>query len=410
MEISRRSLLGTAALGTAAATLPVTRARAQGKPVIKIGVLNDSSGPYRDTGGKTSFICTQQAVEEFKSHLNGYDVEVIYGDHQNKPDVGAGLARQWYDRDGVDMILDVPTSSVALAVAGVAKEKNKVHINIGAATADLTGKACAPCIVHWSYDTYMLAKSTGGATVKAGGDTWYFITADYVFGQQLQRDTSAFVTKTGGKVLGSSAYPFPATTDFSSFLLQAQASGAKVLGLANAGGDTVNSIKQAKEFGLTMDIAALLMFITDVNALGLEVAQGLHLTESFYWDMNDRTRAFTKRLLPRSPDNYPNMDHAGVYASALHYMKTANKMGVAAAKADGKAAVAAMKALPTDDDCFGKGSIRADGRGMFHSYLFQVKKPSESKGKWDYYKLVQDSDPEHAWRPLADGGCPLIKS
>jgi len=409
MEISRRSLLGSAALGTAAVALPLSRARAQAKPVIKIGVLNDQSGPYRDTGGLTSVECAKMAVAEFSAQMSGYTVEVLSADHQNKPDVGAGIARQWYDQ-GVDVILDVPNSGVALAVAGVAKEKNKVHINSGAATSDLTGPACNANIIHWTYDTWMLAQSTGGATVKAGGDSWYFITADYAFGHKLEGDTTALIKAAKGSVKGSSSYPFPGTTDFSSYLLQAQNSGAKVLGLANAGGDTINSIKQAKEFGLTMDIAALLMFITDVNALGLEVAQGLHLTESFYWDMNDRTRAFTKRLLPRSPDNYPNMDHAGVYASALHYMKTANKMGVAAAKADGKAAVAAMKALPTDDDCFGKGSIRADGRGMFHSYLFQVKKPSESKGKWDYYKLVQDSDPEHAWRPLADGGCPLIKS
>ena len=409
MEISRRSLLGSAALGTAAAALPLSRARAQAKPVIKIGVLNDQSGPYRDTGGLTSVECAKMAVAEFSAQMSGYTVEVLSADHQNKPDVGAGIARQWYDQ-GVDLILDVPNSGVALAVAGVAKEKNKVHVNSGAATSDLTGPACNGNIIQWTYDTWMLAQSTGGATVKAGGDTWYFITADYTFGHKLESDTTTLIKAAHGSVKGSSSYPFPGTTDFSSYLLQAQNSGAKVLGLANAGGDTINSIKQAKEFGLTMDIAALLMFITDVNALGLEVAQGLHLTESFYWDMNDRTRAFTKRLLPRSPDNYPNMDHAGVYASALHYMKTVNKMGVAAARADGKAAVAAMKALPTDDDCFGKGSIRADGRGMFHSYLFQVKKPSESKGKWDYYKLVQDSDPEHAWRPLADGHCPLIKS
>ena len=409
MEISRRSLLGSAALGTAAVALPLSRARAQAKPVIKIGVLNDQSGPYRDTGGLTSVECAKMAVAEFSAQMSGYTVEVLSADHQNKPDVGAGIARQWYDQ-GVDVILDVPNSGVALAVAGVAKEKNKVHINSGAATSDLTGPACNANIIHWTYDTWMLAQSTGGATVKAGGDSWYFITADYAFGHKLEGDTTALIKAAKGSVKGSSSYPFPGTTDFSSYLLQAQNSGAKVLGLANAGGDTINSIKQAKEFGLTMDIAALLMFITDVNALGLEVAQGLHLTESFYWDMNDRTRAFTKRLLPRSPDNYPNMDHAGVYASALHYMKTVNKMGVAAARADGKAAVAAMKALPTEDDCFGKGSIRADGRGMFHSYLFQVKKPSESKGKWDYYKLVQDSDPEHAWRPLADGHCPLIKS
>ena len=410
MEISRRSLLGTAAIGTAATALPLVPARAQGKPVIKIGVLNDASGPYRDTGGKTSFICTQQAVDEFASQANGYTVEVIYGDHQNKPDIGAGLARQWYDRDGVDMIIDVPTSSVALAVAAVAKEKNKTHINVGAATADLTGKQCAPCIVHWSYDTYMLAKSTGGATVKAGGKTWYFITADYAFGQQLQRDTTTFVTAAGGKVMGASPYPFPGTTDFSSFLLQAQSSGAKVLGLCNAGGDTVNSIKQAKEFGLTMDIAAMLMFITDVNALGLEVAQGLHLTESFYWDLNDKTRAFTNRVKPKTPDNWPNMIHAGCYASTLHFMKAINKIGPAQAKAGGNNIVDAMKSLPTEDDCFGRGTIREDGMAMFPSYLFEVKKPSESKGKWDYYKTVQTTPAAEAWRPLSEGGCFFVKA
>ena len=409
MDISRRSLLGTAALGTTAAALPFARARAQGKPVIKIGVLNDQSGPYRDTGGLTSVACAKLAAEEFASQANGYTIEILSADHQNKPDVGAGIARQWFDQ-GVDMIIDVPNSGVALAVAGVAKEKNKVHVNSGAATSDLTGPACNANLVHWTYDTWMLAQSTGGATVKAGGDSWYFVTADYAFGKKLEADTTALIKAAKGSVKGSSPYPFPGTTDFSSFLLQAQNSGAKVLGLANAGGDTINSIKQAKEFGLTMDIAALLMFITDVNALGLEVAQGLHLTESFYWDLNDRTRAFTKRIVPRSPDNYPNMDHAGVYAGTLHYLKAVNQIGVAAAKADGKAAVSGMKALPTDDDCFGKGSIRADGRGMFHSYLFQVKKPSESKGKWDYYKLVQDSDPDHAWRPLADGACPIVKS
>jgi branched-chain amino acid transport system substrate-binding protein len=267
-------MIGTAA----AAALPVLtprRARAQANS-IKIGVLNDQSGPYRDTGGITSVICCRQAVEEFAA--KGFNVEVIFADHQNKPDIGAAIAARWYDRDDVDMILDVPTSSVALAVAAVAKAKDKVHINVGAATADLTGKMCAPSIVHWSYDTYMLAKSTGGATVKAGGDSWYFITADYAFGQQLQRDTTSFVTAAGGKVMGASPYPFPGTTDFSSFLLQAQASKAKVLGLCNAGGDTVNSIKQAKEFGLMdsgMKIAAMLMFINDVHALGLPVAQGL---------------------------------------------------------------------------------------------------------------------------------------
>jgi len=256
----------------------------------------------------------------------------------------------------------------------------------------------------------MLSKSTGGAMAKAGGDSWYFVTADYVFGQQLQRDTSRFVTEAGGKVLGASTYPFPGTSDFSSFLLAAQASGAKVLGLANAGADTINSIKQAVEFGLNrqMKMAALLMFISDVNGLGLEVAQGLNLTESFYWDLNERTRAFTDRVKSKTPNNYPGMDPAGCYAATLHYLKAASDMGAAKAKADGTAAVARMKAMPTDDDAFGHGSIRQDGRGMFPAYLFQVKTPAESGGKWDYYKLVATTPAEQAFRPLAAGGCPLV--
>jgi branched-chain amino acid transport system substrate-binding protein len=409
MTISRRTLLGTTA---AAASVPLLgrRARAQAANTIKIGVLNDQSGPYQDTGGKTSVICAQQAVDEFST--KGYKVEIITADHQNKPDVGASIAREWYDRGGVDMIIDVPTSSVALAVAAVAKEKNKAFVNVGAASADLTGKSCAPSIVHWAYDTYMLAKSTGGATVRAGGDTWYFITADYAFGQQLQRDTTTFVNAAKGKVLGSSPYPFPGTTDFSSYLIQAQSSGAKVLGLANAGGDTVNSIKQAVEFGLTksMRIAAMLMFITDVNALGLDVAAGLTLTESFYWDLNDRTRAFTNRVKAKTPNNWPNMIHAGCYAGTLHFLKAVNDIGVAEAKKSGSAIVDRMKAMPTDDDAFGKGSIRQDGRGLFPSYLFEVKKPSESKGKWDYYKLLQTTPATEAWRPLSEGGCYFIKS
>jgi branched-chain amino acid transport system substrate-binding protein len=403
--LSRRLLLGSAA---AAAALAPRRSRAQAG-TIRIGVLNDQSGPYRDTGGLSSFVCTKQAVAEFAAQ--GFNVDVITADHQNKPDIGAGIARQWYDRDGVDMIIDVPTSSVALAIGGVAKEKDKAYLNTGAATADLTGKQCAPCVVHWSYDTYMLAKSTGGATVRSGGDSWYFITADYAFGHQLQASTTQFVEAAGGKILGSAAYPFPGTSDFSSFLLQAQASGAKVLGLCNAGADTVNSIKQAKEFGLTMRIAAMLMFITDVHALGLDVAQGLTLTESFYWDLNDRTRAFTSRVQPKMPNKYyPNMIHAGCYAATLHYLKAVQQLGVAAAKASGAAAVTQMKAMPTDDDCFGKARIREDGLGMFPSYLFQVKTPAESKGGWDFYKTVSTYPPEEAWRPLAEGGCYFVKA
>ena len=400
--IGRRTLLAASA---AAVTLP--RARAQGA-TLTLGVLNDTSGPYRDTGGTLSIACVNQAVQDFGDH--GFKVEVISADHQNKPDVGAGIARQWFDRDGVDVIIDVPTSSVALAVNTVIREKNKVFLNSGAGTADLTGVQCSPNTVHWTYDTYMLAKSTGGAMAKAGGDSWYFITADYVFGQQLARDAGHFVTLAGGKVLGSSPYPFPATQDFSSFLLQAQASGAKVLGLANAGADTINCIKQAAEFGLTkqMKIAAMLMFISDVNGLGLPVAQGLVLTESFYWDLNDRTRAFTKRVQAKAPGVAPGMDQAGCYGATLHYLKAVADLGIAKAKADGKAVVDRMKAMPTDDDAYGKGSIRADGRGLFPAYLFQVKTPAESHGPWDYYKLIATTPAADAFRPLAEGGCKMV--
>ncbi len=402
MTVSRRMLLG----GAAVAALPL-RARAQ-TAKIRIGVLNDQSGPYRDTGGLTSVICARQAVQEFAAR--GFDVDVIAADHQNKPDIGAGIARQWYDREGVDMIIDVPTSSVGLAVGAVAKEKDKAYVNVGAATADLTGKQCAPSIVHWSYDTYMLSKSTGGSTVKAGGDTWYFITADYVFGHQLQRDATHFIELEGGRVLGASAYPFPGTSDFSAFLLQAQSTGAKVLGLCNAGADTVNSIKQAHEFGWTAKIAAMLMFITDVHALGLPVAQGLTLTESFYWDLNDRTRAFTDRVRPKTPNNWPNMIHAGCYAGTLHFLKAVQDLGIAEAKRSGTAIVNRMKAMPTDDDCFGKAYIREDGLLMVPSYLFQVKTPAESKGPWDYYKTVHTTPADEAWRPLSEGGCYFVKT
>ncbi len=409
MLLSRRSALTSAAV---AATLPLVRpARAQ-KPKLKIGVLNDQSGPYTNTGGATSVVCTKQALEDFGVATKGMDVEVISADHQNKPDLAVSIAREWFDRDGVDMLLDVPTSSVALALQSVVREKNKVFLNSGAASSALTGEQCSPNFVHWTYDTFMLAKSTGGAMVKAGGDSWYFLTADYAFGKQLQGDTSALVKAAGGKVLGAAQYPFPGTTDFSSFLVQAQASGAKVLGLANAGGDTVNSIKQANEFGLnnSMKIAALLMFISDVHALGLDVAHGLNLTESFYWDMNEKTRAFTKRVLPKTPTNYPNMDHAGCYSATLHYLKACADMGIAEAKKDGVATVNRMKAMPVEDDCFGTSKIREDGRNLVTSYLFEVKKPSESKGPWDYYKLVATTPGDEAFRPMAEGHCGFIKA
>ncbi|HVZ06500.1 ABC transporter substrate-binding protein [Rhodopila sp.] len=414
MTLSRRSVLAAAGAATSLPLLSpaLLRPARADTPTIKIGVLNDQSGPYTNTGGLTSVACARQAVEEFNPSAKGFNVEVITADHQNKPDLAVSIARQWFDRDGVDMLLDVPTSSVALALQSVVKEKNKVYINVGAASSALTGEQCSPNFLHWVYDTYMLAKSTGGAMVKAGGDSWYFLTADYAFGKQLQADTTSFVKAAKGDVKGAALYPFPGTTDFSSFLVQAQSSGAKVLGLANAGSDTVNSIKQAHEFGLdqSMKLAALLMFITDVHALGLDIARGLMLTESFYWNMNDKTRAWTKRVLPKTPNNYPNMIHAGCYSGALHYMKTVAEMGAAEAKKDGVATVNHMKKMPVEDDCFGKTTIREDGRHLVPAYLFQVKKPAESKEPWDYYNLVATTPADEAARPLADGHCSFIKA
>ena len=408
MTIDRRTLLGTALTGAAAASLPSRPARAQAAKTVRIGVMNDMSGPYRDIGGLNSVAAVKQAVAEFSPD---FKVEVVGADHQNKPDVAVGIAKQWFDQEGVDLIVDVPTSSVALAVNAVCKDKNKAFLDCGAATTDLTGKQCTPVTIHWSYDTYMLAESTGGAMVKAGGNKWYFVTADYVFGQQLQRDTTTFVKKAGGTVTGASAYPFPGTSDFSSYLVSAQASGANVLGLANAGSNTVDCIKQAGEFGLrkTMRIAALLMFINDVHGLGLEAAQGLFLTESFYWDHNDGTRAFTKRFQAMVPGGCPNMTTAGSYAGTLHFLKAVKALGADKAS-DGAAVVAKMKAMPTEDDAFGKAHIRQDGLVIIPSYLFTVKSPAESKAPWDYYKQVIETPADQAWEPMTPGVCPLIKA
>jgi branched-chain amino acid transport system substrate-binding protein len=402
MQISRRALLGTAAAAGFA-----TRAGAQ-TPTIKFGVLTDMSGPYQNVAGPGATIAAQMAMAEFKA--NGFNVEVVSADHQNKSDVGVGIVRQWFDRDGVDVILEVANSAVTLAVAGVAKEKNKIFLASGGATSDLTGPACNANTIHWVYDTYMLAKSTGGAMVKTGGDSWFFITADYAFGHALERDTSNFITKAGGKVLGAVKTPFPGTTDFSSFLLQAQASGAKVLGLANAGADTINTIKQAKEFGIKMRLAGLLVFLSDVHSLGLDICQGLALTESFYWDLNAQTRAFSDRFIAKAPGKRPTKVQAGTYSSAMHYLKVAASMGAAQAKMDGAATVARLKATPAEDECFGKGTIRIDGRKIHPSYLFEVKKPSESKGAWDYYKQIGVTAADEAFRPLNEGGCPLVKA
>jgi branched-chain amino acid transport system substrate-binding protein len=403
MTISRRALLGTAA----AAALPAGRARAQGN-TIRIGVLTDLSGPYKDIAGELSIAATRLAVKEFAAQ--GIAAEVLSADHQNKSDVGVAVTRQWFDRDGVDMVLDLANSAVSLAVAGVAKEKNKVCISTGAATSDMTGKACNANTIHWVYDTYMLAKSTGGAMARAGGDSWFFITADYAFGHALSRDVGGFVTAAGGKVVGEVRTPFPGTTDFSAFLLQAQASGAKVIGLANAGADTINCIKQAREFGITQKLGGLLVFLSDVHSLGLATAQGLVLTESFYWDLNAGSRAFAEKLKPASPAKRPTMVHAGDYSGTLHYLKAVHALGAAAAKKDGAAVVARMKAMPTDDECFGRGTIREDGRKLHPSYLFEVKAPAESKGPWDYYKTLATTPADQAFRPLKDGGCPLVSA
>jgi branched-chain amino acid transport system substrate-binding protein len=346
--------------------------------IVKIGVLNDMSGLYSDITGQGSVVAARMAVEDYiRASKSTLKVEIVGADHQNKPDVGSNVARQWYDTEKVDMIADVPTSSVGLAIAKISADKGKLHVNSGSATADLSGKACNANTIHWAYDTWMLANGTGKAIVKSGGDTWFFLTADYAFGHALERDTEAVVLKNGGKVVGKVRTPFP-TQDFSSFLLQAQASKAKIIGLANAGGDTTNSIKQAFEFGITkggQNLAGLLVFLPDVHSLSLEKAQGLMLTETFYWDLNEQTRAFTKRFAAANGGKYPSMVHAGVYSSVIHYLKAVD----AAKTDDGTKVAAKMKELPTDDVLFGKGTVRADGRKIHPAYLFEVKKPSESK-------------------------------
>jgi branched-chain amino acid transport system substrate-binding protein len=398
----RVALLAAAALICAGAVT----ARAEER-TVKIGVLSDMSSLFSENSGPGSLAAARLAVEDFNPAAHGLKVEIVSADHQNKADIGANIARQWFDVDHVDAIVDMATSSVALAVNELAREKNKVLLVSAAATSDLTGQKCSPNTIHWTYDTWMLAHSTGKAMVASGGDTWFFITADYAFGQALERDTTAVVLANGGKVVGSVRHPIN-VNDFSSFLLQAQASKAKVVGLANAGGDTVNAIKQSAEFGLTkggQQLAGLLVFIADVHALGLEAAQGLVLTASWYWDMTDGNRAFTKRWRVERPGRYPTMVQAGVYASVIHYLKT---MATIKGDADGRTVIAKMKEMPTDDPLFGKGFIRADGRKIHDAYLFQVKTPEESKYPGDYYKLRATIPAAEAFRPLKEGGCPLV--
>jgi branched-chain amino acid transport system substrate-binding protein len=374
---------------------------------IKIGVMNDMSGLYADLTGSGSVVAARMAVEDFGAAAKGLKVEIVGADHQNKPDVGSNIVRTWIDVDKVDVIVDVPTSSVALAVSEIVKDKNKVFLVSGAAASDLTGPKCTPNTIHWTYDTWALANGTGKAIVKTGGDTWFFLTADYAFGHALERDTAAVVEKSGGKVLGKVRHPFPGT-DFSSFLLQAQASKAKIIGLANAGGDTINSIKQASEFGIVkggQKLAGLLVFISDVKALGLPIAQGLIFTEAWYWDTNDVNREFAKKFAAQNKGIYPSMIHAGVYSAVTHYLKAVSELK---SDADGKVVVAKMKETPTDDKLFGKGTVRADGRKIHDMYLFEVKKPEESKGPWDLYNLRATIPAAEAFRPLKEGGCPLV--
>jgi branched-chain amino acid transport system substrate-binding protein len=402
----KMKLLSALIAGVCGLAVPAAQAQIS-DGVIKIGVMNDQSGLYADIAGPGSTLAARMAVEDFGAAAKGMKVEVVFADHQNKPDVGSNIARTWYDVDKVDAIFDVPTSSVALAVSQITREKGKAFLVSGAATSDLTGKACSPNTIHWTYDTWMLANGTGSAIVKTGGDSWFFLTADYAFGHALERDTEAVVLKSGGKVLGKVRHPFPGT-DFSSFLLQAQASKAKIIGLANAGGDTINSIKQAAEFGIVkggQNLAGLLVFITDIHGIGLPTAQGLIFTESWYWDLNEPSRAWAKRFAAANGNKYPSMVQAGVYSSVLHYLKA-----IEAIKTDdGTKVIEQMKKMPTDDPLFGKGVVRADGRKIHPAYLVEVKKPEESKGPWDLYKIRATIPADQAFRPMDQGDCPLVK-
>ncbi len=408
MHLTRR-----AALGATAGLLAAPALRAQTADVIRIGVLTDLAGPYRDVTGPTSVACVRQAVEEYTAARPGLRVEVIAADHQNKPDVGINTVRQWFDQRGVDVVTDVGNSAIALGINPVCVEKDKVHLNASAGTSDLTGRACTPNSLHWSYDTWCLSNTSGTALTKAGGDRWYFITADYAFGHAIERDTTRFIEAAGGKMIGASRYPFPQTTDFSAFLLQAKASGAKVLGLAMAGDDLINCVKQAQEFGLTrsMKLAAIIGSITGVNAAGLQTMQGMYIAETFWWDLDDRTRAFTRRVQQKLPAGvFPNYVHAANYSGILHYLKAVEALGIARAKASGREVVAQMKRMPTDDDAFGQGSIREDGRKIHPSYLLEVKKPGESRYPGDVYRLAATVPAEQAFRPLSEGGCPMVRS
>jgi branched-chain amino acid transport system substrate-binding protein len=412
VRLSRRAALGAAAAG-AGALGTLGAARAQSAPAIRIGVLTDMSGPYRDITGPGAVAAARQAAQDFGAAA-GFHVEILQADHQNKADVGLNVARQWFDRDGVDAITEVSNSGIAFALNVLAREKNKAHINSGAASADMTGPQCSPNAVHWNTDSWAQSRSTAGALAKAGARRFYCITADYAFGHSVQREATRVVRAHGGDVVGSSVYPFPQTTDFSSFLVSAAAARPDVIALCNAGADMINCVKQGQEFGLAgrrIRVAAMIGFVSDVHTLGLASAQGLLLTESTYWDLNERTRALTRRLLPKMPNNlYPGGAQFQCYSVVLHYLKAAAAIGAVRAKASGLETIEAMKRLPTDDDAFGPGLVRADGRKIHPTYLFQAKAPSESRGGWDYLTVAATTPADQAFRPIADGGCPFVRT
>jgi branched-chain amino acid transport system substrate-binding protein len=403
-EAMKRGVVWASAFCLAAFAVPA--AAQLSNDVVKIGVATDMASLYSDINGPGAVVAAQMAIEDFGGRVLGKKIEFVSGDIQNKADVAATLAGRWYDSDNVDVILGAGASSSSIAIQGVAGEKKKVFFAVDPASSDITGKLCNPYTAHWVYDTAALANGTGSAVVKAGGKTWFFLTADYAFGYALQRDVSAVVTANGGKVLGEVKHPIN-TNDFSSFLLQAQSSKAEVIGLANAGGDTINSIKQAAEFGIVkggQKLAGLLVFVSDVHSLGLERAQGLSLTEAFYWDLNDKTRAFSKRFAEKFKGRMPTMIQAGFYSATLAYLNA-----VKAASTDNPDKVmATLKAAPWDDPVFGKSYVRSDGRNVHDMYLFEVKKPSESKGPWDYYKLISTIPGEQAFRPMDQGNCPMV--
>jgi branched-chain amino acid transport system substrate-binding protein len=410
MRLDRRTFLGTGL--AAGAMLPARLGRAQAAETIRIGCITDMSGIYRDVSGPTTVACVQQAIDEFTAANPDIAVELLVADHQNKPDVGLAIIRAWFDQGGVDLIENVGNSSIALGARGLVEAKDKVALVTTAGSSDLTGKSCSPNLLHWSWDSWCLAHSTATSLVETGGDNWFFVTADYAFGHAAEADATRFVEAAGGKVLGSVRYPYGSTTDFSSFLLQAQASGANVIAFANSGAELATCLKQAQEFGLDASgarLAAMVGYVTDVMGMGLEVARGLSLTETFYWDLNERTRSFMSRIRPKLGENvFPNMSQAGDYSGVLHYLKAVKELGVARAKQSGRAVIEVMKRMPTDDDCFGQGSIRADGRKIHPAYLFTVKQPEASKGPGDVFDLVATIPAEAAFRPLAAGGCPLV--